>query len=159
MTPKSGNFIPLSVDYHSLHEIYAYVMRCLEYICDVQRPIAEEAELEYEHLKDKSDGHTFMLGLVNTLHAKQRQLLDAYDATSPNSETRNKVRRQLMAIDAQVKAKDKQLEELRQQLKSCRIKTMTLKRTEEEFQRINKEYQKAQEYFNQELFDLDIHAI
>lgn len=159
VTPLNrSSYVPLTVDFQSLENVYFYVMKCLNYMLDIQERMKEEAERELVEFKARPGGYTFQIMLQNRFIEKQRQLLDAYDAARDNNE-RQHVRRQLVAVDAQVKQKNDEIASLERQMRPLRHKIQIVKITEMEIERIAAQRQQAQDFFDRELFDVNIHAI
>ena len=86
---------------------------------DIQEPMKQVAEQELSAFKARPGGYTFQIMLQNRFIEKQRQLLDAYDAAADNNEKQN-IRRQLVAVDAQVKQKNDEIAALERQMRPLR---------------------------------------
>jgi hypothetical protein len=64
-----------------------------------------------------------------------------------------------MKCETEIQKKNQEIGVLQQQIRSDKFKLQILSITMSEIDRIGKERREAQEFFNKELFDLNIHAI
>jgi hypothetical protein len=156
ITPRAVN--PFRVDYSSLDRIYYLVDKCLHALLDIQNRFAEQAVTHIEEVNTMPNGLNLLNALQQRYIERQRSLLNQYETTTDRS-AKDTLRQQLMKCETEIQKKNQEIGVLQQQIRSDKFKLQILSITMSEIDRIGKERREAQEFFNKELFDLNIHAI